>query len=78
MLKISSNLVYYLVIVINDYLDREGITRKLDYYKDNGVNYSDAIKLYGNIEYYNNYRYQWNLKKMTPVQYRNHLFESIA
>lgn len=30
------------------------------------------------IEYYNNYRYQWNLKKMTPVQYRNHLFESIA
>lgn len=30
------------------------------------------------IEYYNNYRYQWNLKKMTPVQYRNHLFEYIA
>jgi transposase InsO family protein len=23
--------------------------------------------------YYNHYRYQWNLKKMTPVQYRNHL-----
>ncbi|MGL4730220.1 MAG: IS3 family transposase, partial [Clostridium sp.] len=23
--------------------------------------------------YYNNYRYQWNLEKMTPVQYRNHL-----
>lgn len=23
--------------------------------------------------YYNNYRYQWNLKKMTPVEYRNHL-----
>lgn len=23
--------------------------------------------------YYNNYRYQWNLKKMTPKQYRNHL-----
>ncbi|WP_330020772.1 IS3 family transposase, partial [Romboutsia timonensis] len=22
---------------------------------------------------YNNYRYQWNLSKMTPVQYRNHL-----
>ncbi|MGL4664831.1 MAG: IS3 family transposase, partial [Clostridium butyricum] len=20
-----------------------------------------------------NYRYQWNLKKMTPKQYRNHL-----
>lgn len=25
------------------------------------------------IEYYNNARYQWDLKKMTPVQYRNHL-----
>ncbi|HGP3997532.1 TPA: IS3 family transposase, partial [Enterococcus faecium] len=23
--------------------------------------------------YCNNYRYQWNLKKMTLVQYRNHL-----
>lgn len=23
--------------------------------------------------YYNNYRYQWNLKKMTPKQYGNHL-----
>jgi transposase InsO family protein len=22
---------------------------------------------------YNNKRYQWNLKKMTPVQYRDHL-----
>ncbi|MFJ7951786.1 IS3 family transposase, partial [Lysinibacillus sp. FJAT-14222] len=21
----------------------------------------------------NNYRYQWNLKRMAPVQYRNHL-----
>ena len=25
------------------------------------------------IDYYNNHRYQWNLKKMTPTQYRNHL-----
>lgn len=25
------------------------------------------------MTYYNEYRYQWNLKKMTPVQYRNHL-----
>lgn len=23
--------------------------------------------------YYNNYRYQWDLKKMTPIQYRDHL-----
>lgn len=22
---------------------------------------------------YNNYRYQWNLKKMTPVEYKTHL-----
>ncbi|WP_425547709.1 IS3 family transposase [Asaccharospora irregularis] len=28
------------------------------------------------ITYYNNYRYQWNLKKMTPVQYKNHLLAS--
>ena len=25
------------------------------------------------IAYHNNYRLQWNLKKMTPVNYRNHL-----
>lgn len=25
------------------------------------------------IDYHNNFRYQWDLKKMTPVQYRNHL-----
>lgn len=25
------------------------------------------------MTYYNNYRYQWNLKKLTPVQYRNQL-----
>ncbi|WP_373284348.1 IS3 family transposase [Virgibacillus oceani] len=29
------------------------------------------IKSY--IRYYNNSRYQWNLKKMTPVQFRSHL-----
>ena len=32
---------------------------------------NDKINKYMN--YYNNERYQWNLKKMTPVQYRNHL-----
>ena len=31
----------------------------------------DAVDDY--IDYYNNYRYQWNLKKMTPKQFRNHL-----
>ncbi len=25
------------------------------------------------MNYYNNKRYQWTLKKMAPVQYRNHL-----
>jgi putative transposase len=29
------------------------------------------------MSYYNNYRYQWGLKKMTPVQYRNHLLNLI-
>lgn len=29
------------------------------------------------IKYYNNYRYQWDLKKMSPVQYRNHLLSTI-
>lgn len=28
------------------------------------------------MTYYNYYRYQWNLKKMTPVEYRNHLLRS--
>lgn len=30
------------------------------------------------INYYNNHRYQWGLKKMTPVQYRNHLLSVAA
>lgn len=30
------------------------------------------------IDYYNNYRYQWGLEKMTPVKYRNHLLFSLA
>jgi transposase InsO family protein len=28
------------------------------------------------MNYYNNHRYQWNLKKMTPVEYRNHLLNA--
>ena len=28
------------------------------------------------MQYYNYERYQWNLKKMTPVEYRNHLLET--
>lgn len=34
----------------------------------------EAIDRY--IRYYNNYRYQWGRKKMTPVQYRNHLLSA--
>jgi hypothetical protein len=37
-------------------------------------NLKDVEKVINNyIFYYNNYRFQWNKKKMTPVQYRNHL-----
>lgn len=28
------------------------------------------------IDYYNNERYQWNLNKMTPIQYRNYLLNT--
>ncbi|QWH16994.1 IS3 family transposase [Bacillus mycoides] len=28
------------------------------------------------MKYYNQHRYQWNLKKMTPVEYRNHLLDT--
>lgn len=35
------------------------------------IELKNEIKQY--MLYYNNYRYQWELKKMTPVQYRNHL-----
>ena len=53
------------------------------FYGNNNKCYLSTIKDVCNeikdyIEYYNNYRYQWNLKKMTPVQYRDHLFASIA
>lgn len=34
----------------------------------------DVVSAY--IKYYNHERPQWNLKKMTPVEYRNHLLKS--
>lgn len=45
-----------------------------------GITYTDdfKIKLVKEYEDYNNFRYQWNLKKTTPIQYRNHLLESIT
>jgi len=40
----------------------------------NCKNLKDVEKVINNyIFYYNNNRFQWNKKKMTPVQYRNHL-----
>ena len=30
------------------------------------------------MDYYNNHRYQWEIKKMTPVQYRNHLMTQVT
>jgi len=35
---------------------------------------NDMISEY--IDHYNNHRHQWNIKKMTPAQYRDHLFAS--
>lgn len=41
--------------------------RSIDDVKDKIDNYMD---------YHNNYIYQWNLNKMTPVKFRNHLIAS--
>ena len=35
-----------------------------------------TIKVNEYMQYYNHNRYQWGLKKMTPVQYRNHLLQT--
>lgn len=41
------------------------------------TSYQAVKKMVANyIRYYNNHRYQWNLNKMTPIQYRNHLLAS--
>ncbi|MBB6021666.1 transposase InsO family protein [Paenibacillus sp. JGP012] len=39
----------------------------------------DAVKreIKSYMTYYNHYRYQWNLKRMTPVQYRDHLLKAV-
>ncbi len=36
---------------------------------------NDMISEY--MHYYNNHRYQWEIKKMTPVEYRNHLLQRV-
>jgi transposase InsO family protein len=35
------------------------------------------IMVDGYMEYYNNERHQWDIQKMTPVEYRNHLLLSV-
>ena len=36
--------------------------------------FEDLVKIIDDyMNYYNNQRYQWNLKKMAPTQYRNHI-----
>jgi len=37
---------------------------------------SDMISKY--MDYYNNKRYQWGIKKMTPVKYRDHLMTQLT
>lgn len=37
-----------------------------------------TVKVREYMQYYNQYRYQWSLKKMTPVQYRDHLLAAGA
>lgn len=60
-------------------LDNAPIESFFGHFKDE-LNYSDCDtfeelekKVNEYIYDYNNIRYQWNLKKMTPVQYRDHL-----
>ena len=46
---------------------------------DTCFSFSDVCKeIKDYIEYYNNYRYQWDLQKMTPVKYRNHLLSLLT
>lgn len=63
-------------------IDNSPIESFFGHLKDN-INYkkartfeelNDMINEYMN--YYNNKRYQWGIKKMTPVEYRNHLLRS--
>jgi putative transposase len=64
-------------------IDNAPIESFFGHFKDD-VDYRDCknyeelsllVKEY--VEYYNNERYQWDLKKMTPVGYRNHLLKTV-
>lgn len=45
-----------------------------DIYSKNCLTFDELEASIDNyMDYYNNYRYQWELKKLAPVQYRNQL-----
>ena len=60
-------------------IDNSPIESFFGHFKDD-IDYSDcktfeelSLRISEYMEYYNNERQQWNLKKMTSVKYRNHL-----
>ena len=53
---------------------KQGILWLKDTRKENSGRPREEVDEY--ITYYNNYRYQWGLNKMTPVQYRDHLLKT--
>ncbi|NLG81489.1 MAG: IS3 family transposase, partial [Bacilli bacterium] len=63
-------------------LDNAKMETFFDHFKDEcpffkAKSYEDIVKkLSDYMYYYNNQRYQWRLKKMAPVQYRNHLLSA--
>lgn len=63
-------------------IDNSPMESFFGHFKDD-VDYQDCktfeelnILIENYMRYYNYERYQWNLKKMTPVEYRNHLLET--
>jgi len=64
-------------------IDNSPIESFFGHLKDN-VDYKEAKtfkELYSMLkeymDHYNNRRYQWEIKKMTPVEYRNHLLQTV-
>lgn len=60
-------------------IDNAPIESFFGHFKDD-IDYDDCktfeelnLRIEEYMKYYNNERQQWNLKKMTPVEYRNHL-----
>ena len=60
-------------------IDNAPIESFFGHFKDD-IDYTDcktfeelSLRINEYMKYYNNERQQWNLKKMTPVEYRNHL-----